>query len=78
MYNYPYAMSEEEILGNIKIPIGKAVAVDKPARLIIRFLFGFASDSVFDKFNQYTGMLSGNIPLFLSLQFSPTGSRVLQ
>ena len=44
MYNYPYAMSEEEILGNIKIPIGKAVAVDKPARLIIRLLFGFASD----------------------------------
>ena len=44
MYNYPHAMSEEEILGNIKIPIGKAVAVDKPARLIIRLLFGFASD----------------------------------
>ena len=29
-------------------------AIDKPARLIIRLLFGFASDSVFDKLNQYT------------------------
>ena len=28
--------------------------VDKPARLIIRMLFGFASDSVSDKVNQYT------------------------
>ena len=28
--------------------------VDKPAHLIIRLLFGFASDSVFDKFNQST------------------------
>ena len=28
--------------------------VDKPARLIIRLLFGFASDSVFDKLNQST------------------------
>ena len=28
--------------------------VDKPARLIIRMLFGFASDSVFDKVNQST------------------------
>ena len=27
---------------------------DKPAHLIIRLLFGFASDSVFDKFNQST------------------------
>ena len=28
--------------------------VDKPVRFIIRLLFGFASDSVFDKLNQYT------------------------
>ena len=28
--------------------------LDKPARLIIRLLFGFASDSVFDKPNQST------------------------
>ena len=28
--------------------------LDKPAGLFIRFLFGFASDSVFDKFNQST------------------------
>ena len=28
--------------------------VDKPAHLIITLLFGFASDSVFDKFNQST------------------------
>ena len=28
--------------------------VDKPVRFIIRLLFGFASDSVFDKLNQST------------------------
>ena len=28
--------------------------LDKPVRFIIRVLFGFASDSVFDKFNQST------------------------
>ena len=30
------------------------ISFDKPARLIIRILFGFASDSVFDKLNQST------------------------
>ena len=36
-------------------------AVGKPARLIIRLLFGFASDSVFDKLNQSTNTVWSNI-----------------
>ena len=62
MYNYPYAMSEEEILGNIKIPIGKAVAVDKPARLIIRLLFNKLNQSA----NSETAMLSRISTCFIS------------
>ena len=49
--------------------------VDKPVRFIIRLLFGFASDSVFDKLNQSTNgetaMLSTFVGFFVSSDRCP-------
>ena len=41
--------------------------IDKPARLIIRLLFGFASDLVFDKFNQSTNTETAMLSIWVSL-----------
>ena len=42
--------------------------LDKPARLIIRLLFGFASDSVFDKPNQSTNTETAMLSALLSTE----------
>ena len=47
--------------------------LDKPARLIIRLLFGFASDSVFDKLNQSTNTEAA----MLSNPYHPVKYRVV-
>ena len=65
---YPKYISDMRIAKNIRMAIPKLaispltsqkkyfsiLLLDKPARLFIILLFGFASDSVFDKLNQST------------------------